>query len=91
MKREDKDLDLHVTIHGGHYVIIATPYMARVIRDMSGLVSGTSGMKARDATDLIWEAFVDERADGTPPLMLWDGEDSDGPLLFKGELTPNED
>ena len=82
----DDDLDVHLTLHNGNYVLVMTPFVAQCVRDMCGLVSGNpDSSKIRRATDLVWVEFTEPRDDDTPALMDWDAHKG---LWFNGELEP---
>ena len=79
----DTNIDAHLVLHNGNYVLIMSPFVARCMRDLVGSVDMTG--KVRDATNAVWNLFEGERGDGPMPY------DSDYGLVFTGQIHPVPD
>ena len=80
----DTNIDAHLVLHNGNYVLIMSPFVARCMRDLVGSVDMTG--KVRDATNLVWYLFTGELEDDGP--MPYDIDDG---LVFTGEVHPVPD
>ena len=54
---EDKRIDAHVVEHEGNVVLIMSPFVARVLHELSGQVTVSSDHPVRQATDKVWHIF----------------------------------
>lgn len=52
---DEENIDAHVFEHNGNVILVMTPYVARIIGELTGCVTG-SGPK-REAINTVWDVF----------------------------------